>query len=81
MTRVLDGGPLWGRSLCSLAPEMLATSAYLDPHLDQGSADMGLLEQEDVIRAVVEAFNAVSGCFEDSWVVGVDCFGKSWLHT
>lgn len=42
---------------------------------------MGLLEQEDIIRAVVEPFNAVSGCFEDSWVVGLDCFGKSWVHT
>lgn len=50
-------------------------------YLDQGFADVGLLEQEDVIRIVVEPFDAVSGCFEDSWVIGLDCFGKSWLYT
>lgn len=50
-------------------------------YLDQGSADVGLLEQKDVIGAVVEPFNTVSGRFEDSWVIGLDCFGKSWLCT
>lgn len=50
-----------------------------DPHLDQSSADVRLLEQEDVIGTVVEPFSAVSGCLEDSWVVGVYFFGKSWL--
>lgn len=47
--------------------------------LDQSSADVRLLEQEDVIGTVVETFSAVSGCLEDSWVVGVYFFGKSWL--
>lgn len=50
------------------------------PHLDKGSADAGLPEQEGVIAAVVEALGAVSGRPEDIWVVGLDGLGKSWFH-
>lgn len=49
--------------------------------LYQGFADMGLLEQEDVICAVVELFHAVPGCLKYSGVIGLYCFGESWLHT
>lgn len=70
---VLDGqGIRWLGSSWDWSP---------NPYLDQSSADVGFLEQEGVIRAVVEPFNAVSGRFEDSWVIGLDCFGKSWLYT
>lgn len=41
-------------------------------YLDQGSADAGLLEQEDVIRAVVESFHTVPGCCQDSGIVCLD---------
>lgn len=77
---------LEGRAQGRSAPEKAGATAARplrgvpDPHLDQGSADVGLLEQEDVIRTVVEPFNAVSGCLEDFWIVGVYRFGKSWLH-
>lgn len=51
------------------------------PHLYQGFVDPGLLEQEDVIRAVVELFHAVPGRLKHSWVIGLYWFGKSWSHT
>jgi hypothetical protein len=53
----------------------------LAPHLYQGFADMGLLEQKDVICAVVELFHTVPGGLKHSWVIGLYCFGESWLHT
>lgn len=82
MFRALHGGPLVGQEppKPDLAVSLSTGSQNPGPYLDQRSVDVGLLEQEDVIRAVVEPFNAVSGCFEDSWVIGLDSFGKSWLY-
>lgn len=48
-------------------------------HLYQGSADVGLLVQEDVVGVVVELLHTVSGRFEDSGIVSVYWFGGSWL--
>lgn len=50
-------------------------------YLDQSPADAGLPEQKDIIAAVVELLGAVSGRPADSGVIGLYCFGKSWLHT
>lgn len=47
--------------VCQSSPEVAALGP---PHLYQGLADPGLLEQEDVICGVVELFHTVPGCLK-----------------
>lgn len=74
-------GMVCGFSACSSADFHLQHVFQAFHYLYQRSANVGLLEQEDVICAVVKLFHTVSGSFEDSWVISLYCFGKSWLHT
>lgn len=48
------------------------------PHLHQGSADVGLLVQEDVVGVVVELLYTVPGRSEGSGVISLYWFGSSW---
>lgn len=48
--------------------------------LYQGSFDVGFLEQEDIIGAVVEHFHAESGCLEHIGVGGFLCLWKSRFY-
>lgn len=70
-----------GLPACSSADFQLQHVFQTLHHLYQGFVDPGLLEQEDVIRAVVELFHAVPGRLKHSWVIGLYWFGKSWSHT
>ena len=69
--RLVLGGQIWSDLAALREPR---------PHLDKGSANTGLPEQEGVIAAVVEALGAASRRPEDVWVVGLDGLGKSWFR-